>query len=132
VTIKSQSQKCHHWVISFGTPIMSASGIFFCFSYIYLWSYYGHQTNIDNADIKFVRRLRWVDESMMSSRISPPVVGELSRRFGDTVVFIFKGISVNVSVAGLYLLIYRWVLGVHASYWWEGPEVRGWCGGRWR
>jgi hypothetical protein len=65
---------------------------------------------------------------MMSSMISPPGVGELSRRFGDTVVSIFKGISVDVSVAGLYLLTYRWVLGVHASYWCaggKGPRCEG-------
>jgi hypothetical protein len=41
----------------------------------------------------YVRRLRRVDESMMSSRISPPGLGELSRRFGDTVVSIFKEVE---------------------------------------
>jgi hypothetical protein len=59
---------------------------------------------------------------MMSSRISPPGVGELSRRFGDTLASLIKGISADVSVAGLYLLIYRWVLGVHASYWCAGGK----------
>jgi hypothetical protein len=55
-------------------------------------------------------------------------VGELSRRFGDTVVSIFKGIAFDVSVARLYLLIYRWVLGMHASYWCaggKGPSCEG-------
>jgi hypothetical protein len=37
-----------------------------------------------------VRRLRRVEESTTSSRISPPGVGELSRRFGNTMVSIFK------------------------------------------
>jgi hypothetical protein len=35
---------------------------------------------------------------------------------------IIKGISVDVSVAGLYLIIYQWVLGMHASYWCAGGK----------
>jgi hypothetical protein len=65
---------------------------------------------------------------MMSSRVLPPGVGELSRRFGDTLVSILKGISVDVLVAGLYLLIYQWVLGVHTSDWCaggKGPSCEG-------
>jgi hypothetical protein len=41
---------------------------------------------VSQTEIEFVRRLRRVDESTMSSRISPPGVGELSRRFEDTVL----------------------------------------------
>jgi hypothetical protein len=48
--------------------------------------------------------LRRVDESTTSSRISPPGVGQMSRCFGDTVVSIFRGISFDVPVAGLYFL----------------------------
>jgi hypothetical protein len=65
-----------------------------------------------------------VDASTTSSRISPPGVGELSRRFGDTLVSIFKGISVDITVAGLYLLIYWWVIGVLACYWCAGGNLR--------
>jgi hypothetical protein len=65
---------------------------------------------------------------MITPRISPPGVAELSRRFGDTVVSIFKGIYVDVSVAGLHLLIYRCVMGVHACCWCAGGKSR-WCEG---
>jgi hypothetical protein len=52
-----------------------------------------------------------VDESITSSRRSLPGVGELSRRFGDTMVSIFKGISIDelktsliISINSVYLL----------------------------
>ena len=38
-----------------------------------------------------MRRLRRVEESRASSGMSPPIVGELSRRFEGAVAFIFKG-----------------------------------------
>jgi hypothetical protein len=41
---------------------------------------------------------------------------------------IFKGISVDVSLVGIYLVIYRWVLGMQVSYWCaggKGPRLEG-------